>query len=113
MSTAEDAARLQYSQLVNEYGAALAAKEPRAKDLLVRATVAWEQLRTFPGPESELDSDVHLVTAIQFAIKADDPQEGKRLYDSMSAKFQNIINGDSKNTTLMAWLASANDPRHN
>lgn len=114
MSSAEDAARLQYQQLINEYGAALAAKEDaRAKDLLVRATVAWEKLRTFPGPESEIDSDAHLVAAIQFAIKADDPHEAKRLYDSMSAKFQNIINGDSKNTTLMAWLATANDPRVN
>lgn len=56
---------------------------------------------------------MHLVTAIQFAIKADDPEEGKRLFDSMSAKFQSIITGDSKNTTLMAWLASANDPRVN
>ncbi|MFO0735983.1 MAG: hypothetical protein U0270_08885 [Labilithrix sp.] len=107
MSSAEDEARLKYQQLVNEYGAALVSKDAaRAKDLLVRSTVAWEQLRTYPGPESELDGDVHLVTALQFAIHAEDAQEAKRLYDSMSPKFQSIISGDSTNTRLMAWLAS-------
>ncbi len=104
MSAAEEATRLQYQQLVNEYGAALVAKDERAKDLLVRATVVWEQLRAFGGEESHLDTDAHLVTALQFAIEAADAQEAHRLYASMSKQYQAIISGEGNNKTLMAWL---------
>ena len=107
MSAAEEETRLQYQQLVNEYGAALVAKDaPRAKELLIRATVVWEQLRTFGGLESHLDTDAHLVTALQFAIEAGDAQEAHRLYASMSKQYQAIISGDGNNKTLMAWLAT-------
>ena len=64
------------------------------RDLLVRSTVAWEQLRTYPGPESELDGDVHLGTAAPVRDPRADAQEAKRPYDSMSPKFQSIISGD-------------------
>ena len=106
MSAAEESSRITYQQLINEYGAALAVKDARAQELFDRATFAWEQLRKFPGPESELDNDAHLVNALQFAIKAEDAREANRLYLAMGSKLQSLINGDGQNKTLMAWLAS-------
>lgn len=109
MSSAEDATRLQYQQLVNEYGAALAVKDPRAEELLVRATLAWEQLRRFGGAESALPTDAHLVTALQFAIEAGDAREAGRIYASMSKPFQDMLREGAQNAALMAWISSCEE----
>jgi hypothetical protein len=84
----EDEARGQYQDALHSYAAALVARDPIAKELFAKATAAWERLRTLPCEEAQLDIDMHLVAALAFAVQARDACEAKRIYDSMSDRYQ-------------------------
>ena len=103
---AEEAARDNYRDILGEYGAALAAREAHAPELLARATEAWDFLRSFDCEEAQLPYDMHLVAALAFAVQATDAAEAKRLYSYMTEEFQRLTDGaDGLNPgSLKIWV---------
>lgn len=112
--TSYDSASDAYRRLLDEYGRALAERDPSVATIFERAREAFERLRAnapADAAEAKVGEEMHLVIAFSHAVGAGHAEESQRVYMLMTTEDRQRVDAMERDEPgrVKIWLHSNTD----